>query len=137
MNHLPLPYLGLYIKAESPRGYLLRTAFNNGYTTIGKLAVRLGADANPAYLNTLLGKSDIVEKLIEGHVKNSESIKDVFYKQIKGVTKTTDIMVNEIRVPFKLLRSSGPHICWECLKENNRISVTFDIDVIDVCTKHK
>lgn len=135
MNHLP--YLGLFIKDESPRGYLLRTALNNGYTTIGQLAVRLGADTNPAYLNTLLGKSDIVDRLIKCHEKNSEDIKNVFFKQIKGVTKTTDVIVNGNRLPFKMLRTSGHHICWDCLKENNLISVTFDLDVIDVCTKHK
>ncbi|HCD06597.1 MULTISPECIES: TniQ family protein [unclassified Methylophaga] len=132
-----LPYLGLFIKGESPRGYLLRTAFYNGYTTIGELAVRLGANTNPAYQNTLLGKSDIVEKLVAIHDKTSDNIMDAFYKQIKGVTKTSDIIIHENRVPFKLLRSKCHHICWQCLKDNNHISAAFDISVVDVCIKHK
>jgi len=135
MSHLP--YLGLFINGESPRGYLLRTAFNNGYTTIGELAARLGADTNPAFQNTLLGKSDIVLKLLAIHEKTADNIKDAFYKQIKGVTKTSDIIIHENRVPYKLLRSKGHHICWQCLKEHNHISTDFDINVVDVCTKHK
>ncbi len=133
---LTFPIRSRPIKGEALKGYALRLAWLNGFSSIADIQVVVGT---PARFTSLKCSSKFIDALAETILMKGYQLRDYFNSSLNIAVDSSraimDIRVSQLRVCPECMKEKIPYIREEWMLAHTTHCLEHDIRLIDVCPK--
>jgi len=133
---LTFPIRSRPIKGEALKGYALRLAWLNGFSSIADIQVVVGT---PARFTSLKCSSKFIDALAETILMKGYQLRDYFNSSLNIAVDSSravmDIRVSQLRVCPECMKEKIPYIREEWMLAHTTHCLEHGIRLIDVCPK--